>query len=215
MACGDSTVIPKISNPEKIFAIPDDIRNYLICNYGISQRAIMFLYPPSPNKIFIAENGILRTIVIKKQFSQSENSLLSWWEKTEKNIERLNELDKATAVTAPSKKSNTASNSAWHTLTDVERHILQKVFFLKYLEHRRAEAYKTALCQAYKTTGTCEYGDRCRFAHSKEELRLPPQAHPKYKTQLCRKFAILGMCPYGARCQFIHQRPFENGDTVV
>ncbi|VDD89300.1 unnamed protein product, partial [Enterobius vermicularis] len=90
------------------------------------------------------------------------------------------------------------------------------------LEFRKANAYKTALCQAFKASGFCSYGSACRFAHGERELRLPPQVmnrsfiftlsiqqktHPKYKTQLCNKFALFGRCPYGPRCQFIHQRP--------
>ncbi|VDD94407.1 unnamed protein product [Enterobius vermicularis] len=87
-------------------------------------------------------------------------------------------------------------------------------------EFRKANAYKTALCQAFKESGFCSYGPACRFAHGEQELRLPPQTHPKYKTQLCNKFALFGRCPYGPRCQFIHQRPnhsnhfFQNLDDV-
>ncbi|VDD88384.1 unnamed protein product, partial [Enterobius vermicularis] len=76
-------------------------------------------------------------------------------------------------------------------------------------QRRKASAYKTVLCQAFKDTGKCEFGDNCCFAHGEKELRLPPQAHPKYKTQLCNKFSISGYCPYGSRCQFIHQKPSD------
>ncbi|KAF8367183.1 mex-1 [Pristionchus pacificus] len=73
---------------------------------------------------------------------------------------------------------------------------------------RKEEAYKTALCDAYRKSSECSYGKQCRFAHGEHELRLPPQprgkAHPKYKTQLCDKFSVYGYCPYGPRCQFIH-----------
>ncbi|VDO25146.1 unnamed protein product [Haemonchus placei] len=74
---------------------------------------------------------------------------------------------------------------------------------------RKDEAFKTALCDAFKKFGFCPYGDACRFAHGDGELRLPAQprgkAHPKYKTQLCDKFSTFGHCPYGPRCQFIHK----------
>ncbi|GMT30982.1 hypothetical protein PFISCL1PPCAC_22279, partial [Pristionchus fissidentatus] len=73
---------------------------------------------------------------------------------------------------------------------------------------RKEEAFKTALCDAYRKNSECSYGKHCRFAHGEHELRLPPQprgkAHPKYKTQLCDKFSVVGYCPYGPRCQFIH-----------
>ncbi|VDL68082.1 unnamed protein product, partial [Nippostrongylus brasiliensis] len=89
---------------------------------------------------------------------------------------------------------------------------------------KKDEAFKTALCDAFKKFGFCPYGDGCRFAHGDSELRLPAQAHPKYKTQLCDKFSTYGHCPYGPRCQFIHKlkkvspaklRPSEVTDHIL
>lgn len=97
-------------------------------------------------------------------------------------------------------KSSLVNISKWNAVNDTGREIRQN-------ESRRNNSYKTALCQAYKETGTCASGDLCRFAHGGKELRLPPQAHPKYKTQLCNKFALYGRCPFGPKCQFIHHRP--------
>ncbi|VDK70473.1 unnamed protein product [Litomosoides sigmodontis] len=92
--------------------------------------------------------------------------------------------------------------SAWQTLTDSEREVLQR-------ERRKRNAYKTSLCRSFRESSTCPYGKECVFAHGEKELRLPPQAHPKYKTQLCNKFSVWNYCPYGARCQYIHQRVSE------
>lgn len=87
-------------------------------------------------------------------------------------------------------------------MTDDEREMIQR-------QKRKEEAFKTALCDAYKRSGICPYGETCRFAHGENELRMPSQprgkAHPKYKTQLCDKFSTYGQCPYGPRCQFIHK----------
>ncbi|WWC64201.1 uncharacterized protein I303_106809 [Kwoniella dejecticola CBS 10117] len=33
--------------------------------------------------------------------------------------------------------------------------------------------YKTELCAIWQQIGACKYGDRCQYAHGKEELRLP------------------------------------------
>lgn len=63
--------------------------------------------------------------------------------------------------------------------------------------------YKTELCRSWEETGTCRYGAKCQFAHSREELH-PVHRHPKYKTELCRTFSNTGTCPYGTRCRFIH-----------
>uniref|UniRef100_A0A0N5ACB6 C3H1-type domain-containing protein n=1 Tax=Syphacia muris TaxID=451379 RepID=A0A0N5ACB6_9BILA len=91
----------------------------------------------------------------------------------------------------------------WNAVNDIGREF--RLFGMA--ENRRCNSYKTALCKAFKETGTCVFGNMCRYAHGGDELRLPPQAHPKYKTQLCNKFALYGRCPYGPKCQFIHHRP--------
>ncbi|KAI6230091.1 C3H1-type domain-containing protein [Aphelenchoides fujianensis] len=80
-------------------------------------------------------------------------------------------------------------------------------------EKRLQEKRKTSLCNQFSRTGTCEYGDRCRFAHGVGELRLMPE--PKnYKTKLCRNFERDQFCAYGERCQFIHRRK-EGGPSSL
>lgn len=64
--------------------------------------------------------------------------------------------------------------------------------------------YKTELCRAYTEHGACRYGDKCQFAHGREDLRTVAR-HPKYKTDLCRTYHSTGLCPYGPRCHFIHE----------
>lgn len=63
--------------------------------------------------------------------------------------------------------------------------------------------YKTELCRPFQEYGSCRYGDKCQFAHGKEDLRIPIR-HPKYKTEYCRTYHSQGYCPYGARCHFVH-----------
>ncbi|XP_039249290.1 uncharacterized protein LOC120326993 [Styela clava] len=65
--------------------------------------------------------------------------------------------------------------------------------------------YKTELCRPFEENGKCKYGDKCQFAHGKQELRQMVR-HPKYKTELCRTFHTSGFCPYGPRCHFIHNQ---------
>uniref|UniRef100_A0A914W6B7 C3H1-type domain-containing protein n=1 Tax=Plectus sambesii TaxID=2011161 RepID=A0A914W6B7_9BILA len=76
---------------------------------------------------------------------------------------------------------------------------------------RNPKQFKTVLCESWKESRRCNYGDRCQFAHGAEELRQPQQSaaqrHPKYRTQMCNKFAMFGCCPYGARCHFLHGSP--------
>ena len=54
------------------------------------------------------------------------------------------------------------------TLTDEERDVLQR-------RKRKNDAYKTALCESFRRTEQCSYGEECRFAHGMDELRLPAQ----------------------------------------
>eukprot|EP00126_Sphaerothecum_destruens_P003382 Sdes_comp17117_c0_seq1m6280 len=63
--------------------------------------------------------------------------------------------------------------------------------------------YKTELCHSFEETSHCKYGDKCKFAHGRHELRRVSR-HPKYKTDLCKTFHTVGTCPYGTRCHFIH-----------
>lgn len=72
--------------------------------------------------------------------------------------------------------------------------------------------YKTEKCRSWITTGMCKYGNKCQFAHGRDELR-PVMRHPKYKTQTCKTFSRDGFCPYGSRCRFIH--PGEIQKNVV
>jgi butyrate response factor 1 len=63
--------------------------------------------------------------------------------------------------------------------------------------------YKTELCRSWTETGACRYGNKCQFAHGKDEVRQIMR-HPKYKTEICKTFHTQGTCPYGTRCRFIH-----------
>lgn len=63
--------------------------------------------------------------------------------------------------------------------------------------------YKTELCRPYEENGSCKYGEKCQFAHGRQELRTVAR-HPKYKTDLCKTYHTTGLCPYGPRCHFIH-----------
>ncbi|PVU85835.1 hypothetical protein BB559_006748 [Furculomyces boomerangus] len=65
------------------------------------------------------------------------------------------------------------------------------------------ELFKTELCEKWMLHGNCVYGDLCKFAHGRLELKNRSR-HPKYRTDLCRTFSRIGSCPYGNRCDFLH-----------
>ena len=65
--------------------------------------------------------------------------------------------------------------------------------------------YKTELCKYFEINGYCKYGDRCAYAHGKENLRSKVTNSTAYRTRKCVQFFENGYCPYGNRCQFAHQ----------
>jgi hypothetical protein len=73
--------------------------------------------------------------------------------------------------------------------------------------------YKSEMCKAFVELGTCKFGDRCQFAHTKEELRNVPRSD-KYKTRKCKKFFEDGICPYGSRCSFLHTEPSPQSSSA-
>lgn len=74
---------------------------------------------------------------------------------------------------------------------------------MNYYAKKRISLYKTEMCRSFEETGTCKYGERCQFAHARNEIRCI-ERHPRYKTETCRTFWEEGTCPYGKRCCFIH-----------
>ena len=71
-------------------------------------------------------------------------------------------------------------------------------------EWRKDPKYKTELCKSFEAKGVCVYGNKCRFAHGKNELFLKSLNNNNYKQKECFSFFTQGYCPYGNRCHFIH-----------
>ena len=101
---------------------------------------------------------------------------------------------------------------------------------------RGNSAFKTRLCKNWEQTGTCQYADRCTFAHGEMELRssvnsvsplsavstalMPTAMYAPcagqteedakfpvlYKTRMCKNFAQTATCKFGDRCNFAHYK---------
>ncbi|OQR74824.1 putative zinc finger CCCH domain-containing protein 57-like [Tropilaelaps mercedesae] len=67
----------------------------------------------------------------------------------------------------------------------------------------KAQKKKTELCRNISEAGSCQYEERCLFAHSEDELRLRP-TNPRFRKDKCRTFHLEGFCGYGTRCSFQH-----------
>uniref|UniRef100_A0A0G4HEX0 C3H1-type domain-containing protein n=1 Tax=Chromera velia CCMP2878 TaxID=1169474 RepID=A0A0G4HEX0_9ALVE len=71
---------------------------------------------------------------------------------------------------------------------------------MKKVNASRDNFYKTKMCP-HLEKGNCRKGEECFYAHSKEELRSPPDLR---KTRLCDNFMQTGKCDRGESCGFAH-----------
>ena len=71
-------------------------------------------------------------------------------------------------------------------------------------EFKKDPKFKTELCKTFSDTGFCAYGNKCRFAHGREDMFIRSVNHPKYRKSDCLTFHSNGFCNYGARCHFRH-----------
>lgn len=99
-------------------------------------------------------------------------------------------------------------------------------------DEKRSVYWKTRICAKWRD-GNCQFGDKCRYAHGEQELRVLPHElveqlelekqwkdglgdnllpEEQYrhlrellrKTRLCDKYMDGGSCPYGPNCNFAH-----------
>jgi len=64
--------------------------------------------------------------------------------------------------------------------------------------------YKTEMCRNWVELNYCQYGEKCNFAHGKDELVNKVPTNTKYKSKKCMPFHTKGYCTYGHRCLFVH-----------
>jgi len=69
--------------------------------------------------------------------------------------------------------------------------------------------YKTEMCKNWELRGRCKFGDKCCFAHGRDELKAKVLTHVKYKTKPCKQYHQTGYCPYGQRCQYLHKEAIQ------
>ncbi len=86
--------------------------------------------------------------------------------------------------------------------------------FVDYEQEKKNDPkYKTELCKSFSETNFCVYGNKCRFAHGRQELFGKPIDQNKYKVKGCNSFKDNGYCMYGMRCNFKHdERKMEDID---
>jgi hypothetical protein len=69
-------------------------------------------------------------------------------------------------------------------------------------EYKLDPKFKTELCKSFEENKFCVYGNKCRFAHGRNELF--DKSNNKYKKKECYSFFNFGYCSYGNRCHFKH-----------
>lgn len=70
-------------------------------------------------------------------------------------------------------------------------------------ESKKDPKYKTEYCTNFMNNSFCAYGNKCRFAHGKEEL-FQKKTNVYMKNKKCKNFHKDFYCNYGNRCQFKH-----------
>ena len=73
----------------------------------------------------------------------------------------------------------------------------------------RPDNMKTVMCKNWLDTGSCNYGDKCSYAHGEDEIRSSKEKkiiaqNPLYKTTLCKMFAEGDYCELAENCHFAH-----------
>jgi CCCH-type zinc finger/Zinc finger C-x8-C-x5-C-x3-H type (and similar) len=73
---------------------------------------------------------------------------------------------------------------------------------------------KTEICRNWET-GSCEYGEKCFFAHGLKELR-EKSGLKLQKVQKCENYFKFGYCINGSKCLFKHSGDgLETSSTVL
>ena len=89
----------------------------------------------------------------------------------------------------------------------MDKYLKQSPKSLSSLRSELQVKYKTELCRNWQS-GFCEFGDKCFFAHSLEEIRDKVQLSFGLKQMKCKSFFELGYCLVGSKCQYSHKDVF-------
>ena len=62
------------------------------------------------------------------------------------------------------------------------------------------------MCKNWETSRTCHFGEKCCYAHGKDELKGKTHVASNFKTKVCTTFQEQGFCQFGNRCKFLHSQ---------
>eukprot|EP00666_Eupelagonemidae_sp_cell4sb_P008805 gene8805-21524_t len=70
-------------------------------------------------------------------------------------------------------------------------------------------AKEQGICWQFQHTGTCWFGDRCRFKHEKDD------GAKSGTKEVCRFFRNNGWCGYGDSCKFEHEKGVQGDEREI
>ena len=169
-----------------------------------------------------------KKLILNEKNNSIENEKINSFNKLGTKLNQNNNLNSYQEQKVPRKNSSGAETSCTSEECSPQKKNTKKTF-QKGNKNKipfKGEAkdfkikYKTELCKYYEINGYCKYGDKCAYAHGKENLRSKVTNTTDYRTKKCSKFFEQGYCPYGNRCQFAHQlksniinNPYDRGMT--
>jgi len=72
-------------------------------------------------------------------------------------------------------------------------------------EQSSQKAKDRKLCHQFLDTGTCSFGDECKFSHATEEPARENQIRPRpIDGKVCHQYYETGTCSFGDECRFSH-----------
>ena len=74
--------------------------------------------------------------------------------------------------------------------------------------------YKVALCRNW-VEGTCEFGNKCTFAHGEVELKRAASPLAVEKSTTCPSYKQKGYCINGTTCKFTHKLSANEKSAIL
>ena len=74
--------------------------------------------------------------------------------------------------------------------------------------------YKVALCRNW-VEGTCEFGNKCTFAHGEVELKRSVSPLSVEKPTTCPSYKQKGYCISGTSCKFTHKLSANEKSAIL
>ena len=159
-----------------------------------------------------ALEGSLRTMLIPTRSNTPENEKSGYDNVSDRDSTTSDSLPRPTRLLSSSSSMTSVDGSEGNSF-EIDVCPKRKKFTnpeerRQFVEEYRRK-YKTEMCKNWELRGRCKLGDKCCFAHGRNELKAKVLTHVKYKTKPCKQYHQTGYCPYGQRCQYLHKEAIQ------